>query len=142
MLDFLEQIPKLLDGKAGIPNDAAQCVPVYGIVPRDRKNAAAVGHQDALALPHDLEASPLERSYRPMVGNSRNFRHRARPGLRLPAAGLARPVLWQHPDTRESRRECWRKSGAGDAKSFFGWCQGNGVLHSFFTLTSVQDHKL
>src|SRR6266576_3745149 len=50
-----EKFSKLLDRESCIPNDAAHRERVHRIVPRDRQDTHAVGHDDMLPLPHDSE---------------------------------------------------------------------------------------
>jgi hypothetical protein len=62
---FSQKLAELVRRKAGIPDNTAHGEPVHGVVPWDGHDAPAVGHDDVLALPRDLETGLLKRPHSP-----------------------------------------------------------------------------
>ena len=65
--DQLEELPELLYREARVSDDAPERVGIDRIRAWDGEDPAAIGHDDVLALAHDLEAGALESANRSLV---------------------------------------------------------------------------
>jgi len=73
----LQQAPEFFLGEASIAHDTCHRVCVHRIVARDGDNAAAVGHDDVLALPGNAKASLFKSMDCPTMGHSWDLPHRS-----------------------------------------------------------------
>jgi hypothetical protein len=71
----LQRLPKLLGAQAGIPHNAAHGMSVDGIMPGNRDDAHAVGHDDVLPLPRDSKSGPFQRLDGAQVRDARDLSH-------------------------------------------------------------------
>lgn len=63
----LKKLLELGHCEAGVSDDTSERVGVNRVCAWDRENSTAVGHDDVLALTHDLEAGSLERTNSALV---------------------------------------------------------------------------
>ena len=71
----LKEFPELLGSETGILGDTAHRQRVDGVVPRNRDDPGAVGHDDVLALANDPEVCLLECSNCAEMIDARDSRH-------------------------------------------------------------------
>ena len=73
----------------GILDNSAHRKCVHWVMPGDGNDSLAVGHDDVLPLPGDLESSPLQGLNSAQVGDSGNLRHVLRRNFHFPQVLLA-----------------------------------------------------
>lgn len=71
----LEQFAKCLDRKTGVADDTTQGDCIDRVMPRNRENTLAVGHDDVFTLTCNAKACLFQRSYRIQMVNARKFWH-------------------------------------------------------------------
>jgi len=141
------------DQAAGIPDNTAHGERVHGVMPWDGHDAPAVGHDDVLALPRNLETGLLKRPNSPKVGYPAYLGHALRGDLHFPQVLPACQLLGnfevfadrildvgQSLLLRGALRPAPGQTGARDAVPLFGSHQSNWVLHtSNFSMTSGRE---
>ena len=55
-----QEVPELVGRQTGVTDETSHCVGIDRVVPRDREDADAIGHDDVLALTDDAEPGLLE----------------------------------------------------------------------------------
>ena len=133
----------MLRCKAGILDDATHRERVHGVVPWDGQDSPAVGHDDVLALPGNVESSLFERPYGPKVRDPGHLRHALRRDFHFPQILLTGQLFGyfevfancvlnvrQSFFFRGALRPAPGEARARDAVSLLGWHQSNWVLHT------------
>ena len=81
---LLQKLAESVRREAGVPDNAAHCDRVHGVVPWDGQNPRSVCHDDVLALPGNAEPSPFECPNGPKVRDAGYLRHALRLDLHFP----------------------------------------------------------
>ena len=73
----LQEFAKLVDRQAGVANDAAHCMGIYGVVARHRKDSGTldISHDDMFGLTGDPKAGFLKGAHSIQVVDTRKLGH-------------------------------------------------------------------
>ena len=89
---MLQQLPKSLDGRACVTDNATHRERIHGVVSRDGQNTLPIGEHNMLALPRDAKPKLLQHSHGIQVVDARELRHELR-DLNFTHVGIAQQLI-------------------------------------------------